>query len=151
MVKCSNELVISCRGCENPPFVSPLTSTAEWLKQTCSQLPMPSALLMSLLVGGLEKNEQNERQWIWPNGIHPWNLTWNLKMKSVEKEIPFGNHDFFRFHVKFRGSNISPTYVSLKGEISLTIHHHLGMKTRVRPRANLTRQNERHWRCGSED
>ena len=34
--------------------------------------------------------------------VHPWSLTWNLKISSLEKEITFGNYDF-RFYVKLWG------------------------------------------------
>ena len=34
--------------------------------------------------------------------VHPWSLTWNLRISSLEKETTFGNYDF-RFYVKLWG------------------------------------------------
>ena len=36
--------------------------------------------------------------------IHPWNLTWNLKITQLKRKIIFQT-SIFRFHVKFQGSN----------------------------------------------
>ena len=54
------------------------------------------------------KTKAEKKQWGVPSlklTLHPWNLTWNLKITQLKRKIIF-QASILRFHVKFQGSTI---------------------------------------------